>query len=275
MRAVVRRAALLATVAATATAALATAGCASSAPAAPEPSASTVSTPPRDPRAQLAGLAAAAKDRRFFAGYTLTRGGGAPRTVLAVLAADGSWRFDVPGGALGGQANVSVARTAHGLYQCRLGGDGLFSRPSCVKVGPAGGAPDGTTPDGAAGPTLPASIDPMVEHPFTDWLDVLTDRGAALAVAVAPPLPGVTGACYSVEPSAAALTAPMDGGIYCFDEAGTLTAARASFGTLVLSTPVSPPPPTATLPGPVTTAEPLPTAAPPPPAAPPSGTRRG
>src|SRR5262249_33630525 len=60
------------------------------------------SATPLDAHTQLAGLAATAKDRRFQAGYTFSQAGRSPRTVLVVLAADGSWRVDGP-------TNVAVA----------------------------------------------------------------------------------------------------------------------------------------------------------------------
>jgi hypothetical protein len=204
---------------------------------------------PLDARTRLAGLAAAAQDRHFFAGYALSQSGREVRNVMVVLATDGSWRLDIPGGALSGQANIAVAGVRDGLYQCRLPGSGTTSA-SCVQVTGSGGV-------------LPSGVDPQLQHPFTDWLDVLTDRRAALSVAAAQPLPGARGTCFSVEPTAAALLAPIDAGIYCYDPDGTLTAVRAGFGTLVLNTPVSPAPPTAVLPGPITTGDPLPLVAPP------------
>ena len=225
---------------------LAVAGCTSQAPA-PAPTAEPVHTGPLDARVLLAGFAAAAKDHRFSAGYTLSQPRLPARTVTVTVATDGSWRLDIPGGALGGQANVTVAGNRDGLFQCNLA-----APPVCTRVAPAGGA-------------MPAAVDPRVQHPFVDWLDVLTDRQAPLSVATAAPLRGSRGACFSVEPTAAGLLAPMDAGVYCYDPDGTLTAVRAGFGTLTLATPVSPAPPTALLPGPVGGTAPLPTAAPPPP----------
>ncbi|MGC9669083.1 hypothetical protein ACNTMW_21300 [Planosporangium sp. 12N6] len=225
---------------------LLTSGCAGSrnSPAAaagdlPPPSAS-----PLDPRIQLAGLVAAAKDRRFSAGYTFTPPGQAPRTVTVELAADGSWRVEVPGGALGGQATVALVGNATGLYQCRVSG----ASPSCVKA---------ADPDG----TLPPSADPRVQHPLVDWLDPLTDRTSALSVTVAPAPAGARGTCFSVEANTAALTAPVDPGVYCYDTDGTLTAVKAGFGSLVLASTPAPAPATVALPGPVTAGAPLPTAA--------------
>jgi hypothetical protein len=230
-------------------AATVTGGCAASSgpPAAAANEKPLPSAGPMDARTQLAGLAATAQDRHFQAGYTFTQTGRRARTVLVVLAADGTWRIEVPGGALGGQADVVVAGTRKGFYQCRLGAE-----RTCTKVA----GPDGS---------LPASVDPRVEHPFVDWLGPLTDRAAALSVAHAPPLAGARGACFSLEANSAALAAPVDPGIYCFDADGTLTGVRTAFGTLVLATAVSPAPPTISLPGRITSDAPLSTVAPPPP----------
>ena len=204
-----------------------------------------------DARVRLAGLVAAAKDRRFVAGYALSQPGRATRTVTVTIATDGSWRIDVPGGALGGQADIAVAGSNYGLYQCRLGADPAAMASGCVRAAPADGV-------------LPSAVDPRVQHPFVDWLDVLTDRKAALSVAGAAPLAGSRGTCFSVEPTAAALVAPIDAGVYCYDSDGTPTAVRAGFGLLVLATAVSAGPPTAALPGPVVPGPALPVTAPPP-----------
>jgi hypothetical protein len=201
-------------------------------------------TGPLDARTRLAGLAAAAKDHRFVAGYTLTQPGRAARTVTTTIATDGTWRIDVPGGALGGAVDVSVVGARDGVYQCVRG-----SATSCVR---AGGA-------------LPASADPRVQHVFTDWLNVLTDRQAALSVAASPALTGTKGSCFSVEPTAVSMIVPVDAGIYCYAADGMLTAARVGFGSLVLATAVNPAPATVTLPGPVVAGAPVQTAAPPPP----------
>ncbi|MDT4987195.1 MAG: hypothetical protein QOI74_1289 [Micromonosporaceae bacterium] len=199
-----------------------------------------------DARTRLAGLAATAQDHHFRAGYRFTQSGRPARTVLVVLAANGTWRIDVPGGALGGQADVAVAGTAKGLYQCTL----RIPHPGCVKVADADGS-------------FPAAIDPRVEHPFVDWLGLLTDRRAALSVAAAPLLAGARGSCFSLETNSAALAAPVDPGIYCYDADGTLTGVRTAVGTLVLATAVTAAPPTISLPGPITAGAPLSTAAPP------------
>jgi hypothetical protein len=208
--------------------------------AADDPASSSI--PPLDARTQLAGLVATAKDRHFTAGYTFTQTGRPARTVTVTLAADGSWRVDVPGGALGGQVNLAVAGNRDGLYQCRLSG----ASPTCVK---------------ATAGALPAWADPQVHHPFVDWLDPLTDRRSAISVAAAPLLDGARGSCFSVEANTASLAAPVEPGVYCYDVDGTLTGLKVGFGTLVLATPAAPAPPTAALPGPVTGGPPLPVGA--------------
>jgi hypothetical protein len=224
-------------------AAFSTSACAGSSapPAAAASDQPSQSAAPLDARTQLAGLVATAKDRRFSAGYTFHPAAGAARTVAVVLAADGSWRIEVPGGALSGQVDVALAGNRNGLFQCRTSG----ASPTCVK------APDGS---------LPPSADPQVQHPFVDWLDPLTDRQSALSIAPAPLLAGARGACFSVEANSAALAAPVDPGVYCYDVDGTLTGVKAGFGTLVLATALSPAPPTIELSAPVTAGPLLPTA---------------
>ncbi len=236
-----------------ATAALA-AGCTSPPPAA-EPTTARSAPPATDARLQLAGLAAAAKDRAFSALYTLTAPDRAPRTVAATRATDGSWRVDVPGGALGGTADVSIARLDAGVFSCNLPSATLPTPSTCVQVAP---------PDGR----IPKRNDPEVQHPFSDWIDVLIDRQAPIAVSASAPLPGAQGACYAVESISAALAAPMDVGIYCYAPDGLLTAARTGFGELLLQGPPAAAPPSVGLAGPVVAGEPLGMATPPPPPAP-------
>jgi len=204
---------------------------------------------PGDARGQLAALAAAAKDRRTVAFYTLHRPDAPePGTVVVTLAADGSWRVDVPGGAHGGAVDVGIVTNANGLYQCVLPS---VSQPgSCVRVADPGGA-------------MPAAVDPRVPHIFTTWREVFTDRRAPLSVSPAEPFAGVSGACYSVESTAASLLSPVAPGIYCYTPDGTLTGARTEFGPLVLAWPPGAAPPTVPLPAPVVDGDPLPTAPPP------------
>jgi hypothetical protein len=201
-------------------------------------------TGPVDPQGQLAARAAAGQDRRYTASYALTTDGRV-RTVTVTIAQDGTWLVAVPGGGLAGAADVAVAGTRAGLYQCRLG-----AAAACVRVA----APDGT---------VPAADDPRVQYLFTSWLRVLTDRQQAIAVDRAPALPGASGQCFSVQANSATLAAPVDAGVYCYDQDGLLTAATLAMGSFVLAGAPAAAPPTVTLPGPVTGAAPVPTAAPP------------
>lgn len=195
-------------------------------------------------RAQLAALAAAAEDRRFAAFYTLSTAGAPDRTVAVTLAADGSWRVDVPDWALGGTVDVSVTQTSAGLFQCVLPSADRPYPAACVRVADPGGE-------------LPADADPRVQHVFTDWLRVLSDRQAPLAVSIGQLLPGATGTCFAVELTSVSLNPLLEVGIYCFDADGTLTAVRVASGTLVLAGSPAAAPPSVALPGPVVAGEPL------------------
>ncbi|WP_203998076.1 hypothetical protein [Micromonospora lutea] len=220
--------------------------CSPDPPADPAPP-PTVAPRPAGPdaaRDELAALAAAAQDRHLIARYTLRVDGVADRLIVFTSANDGSWRMDVPGGALGGTRDIALAANADGLFQCGLPSATRPEPASCVRLG-------------ERDDTLPRRLDPRVQHPFTDWLDVLTDRRAPLAVSPAMVLPEATGSCYSVETTAASINPPLDVGIYCFDADGTPTAVRAAFGTLTLSAPPEPAPGTVQLPGPVFEGEPL------------------
>jgi hypothetical protein len=226
------------------------AGCGDGPPPEPLPSDTALPTDATPARAQLAALAAAAKDRKLAASYILSVNGRTDRTVTVTAAADGSWRVDVPEGALGDTADVSVAQSRDGLFQCALPSALRPIAPTCVRVG-------------APGSRLSAGIDPRIQHPFVDWPEVLTDRQAPLSVSTSEPLSGVRGTCFSVDTTSASLSAPLDVGIYCYEADGTLTGARLAYGTLVLSGSPAPAPPTITLPGEVVSGEPLRMAAPP------------
>ncbi|BCJ59769.1 hypothetical protein [Micromonospora endophytica] len=234
-------------------------GCSADPPADPPPP----STAPRPvgmdaARDELAALAAAAQDRHLVARYTWRVDGAGDRLIVVTSANDGSWRVDVPGGAHGGAVDISLAASADGLFQCALPSPSRPEPASCVRLG-------------ERDDTLPRRLDPRVQHPFTDWLDVLTDRRAPLSVSPAAAPAEATGSCYSVETTEASINPPLDVGIYCFDADGTPTAVRVAFGTLTLAAPPEPAPATVQLAGPVVEAEPLEMAAPPvDPAAPPS-----
>jgi hypothetical protein len=224
---------------------VALAGCTSPPPVLPDATPTSPGpTTLTDPWGQLAGRVAAARDTRFVARYTLQTRGRPARTVTVTIAGDGSWLVTIPGGALGGAADIAVAATAGGLFECAVG-----EPTNCYRVG---------NPDA----TLPARSDPRVYHVFTDWLQVFGNRDAAISVATAAPLPGSRGQCFSVEPNSAALASPVDPGVYCYDDKGTLTAATLPLGTLTLASALAPAPPSVVLPGPVVPGTPLGTAPP-------------
>jgi hypothetical protein len=180
------------------------------------------------------------------------------RTVTAAFGLDGTWVVAIPGGALSGLADIAMYHSGSALHQCLLG----------PAVGTVGGRPDlgPLTPSCVVVPSLSVAEDPKVHHVFTDWIDALVDRATALSVAAAT-LPGASGSCFSVESTSAALAPPVDPGVYCYEEDGTLAGMQAGFGTLLLAGPVSPAPPSVALPAPVAPGPPLPTDAPPPPSA--------
>lgn len=228
------------------------AACGNGAPG-PTPTTAPASSPADAPdaRADLAAKATLAQDHAFAALYSLDDGHGAARNVVATTGADGTWRVDVSGGALGGTADVSIVSTAAGVYQCTMSSSQQPITPTCVRVADPG-------------KPVPADYDPQVERLFRQWLSVFTDRTAPLSVAVVQPLNGAKGTCYSVDSIAAALSAPVDVGIYCYADDGLLTAARVDFGTLTLvSTGAGPA--TVPLPGPEVQGQPMGMGSPPPP----------
>lgn len=190
-------------------------------------------------RAELAARAAAAQDRTEISSYAWSVPDRPERTVVVVRATDRSWRVDVPAVALDGAADISVVSAGDELFHCALTG--------CVAVAQL-------TPD----------IDPRVQHVFTSWPRVLTDRRAAISVAATPPPEGLEAAdtaCFHVQPSAASLLAPLDAGVYCYTADGTLTGADLELGRLrLLRTDTAPA--RVDLPGPVVAGEPLPLIAP-------------
>lgn len=223
--------------------ALALTGC--TPPPEPAPVASSHAPGYSSPRAAMVAMVALAKDRHYTASY-LWKSGGRERTLTVLLAEDGTWRVDVPGGALGGGADVSILWTAQGFFQCVLSG----GPQQCVRIAAATGA----VPDGA---------DPRVQHLFTDWLDVLLDRNAPLSIDTDDKPKDARGACFSVESNAVVLSPPISTGLYCFAEDGTLTAANVYFGSIRIVGDPLPAAPTATLPAEVSEGAPLGTRTPP------------
>lgn len=219
----------------------------------PTPAASVASQPATvDARVALAAQAALAADRRFTAAYTLDVPGWPQRHVVATTATDGSWRVDIPGGARGGTADVSIVQIEAGVFQCSLPAPTGGQPATCVKVADAGRR-------------VSARYDPKIQRVFHNWLDVFTDRAAALAVSTAQPLDGVQGSCYAVDSISASLPAPVDVGIYCYTADGLLAGARVDFGELRLAAAPAAPPPSVDLPGPVVAGEPMGMSSPPPP----------
>lgn len=241
-------------------------GCGNGDPPAAEP---LPDAPPPDvARHALAAAAAAAQDRVGVSSYTLTSQGHPERTVSVLRAEDGSWRVDVPGGALGGAADVVMVSIDGQLYQCAAGA-GLPSPTGAGAPGQPAGASTPVQPGCVAVTDLPAAADPRVHRLFSDWLDVFTDRSAAVAVAAVDPLAEVSddSDCFAVGPRAAGLVAAVDAGVYCYRADGALTGAQLPLGTLTLRETSPDAPESVTLPGPVVDGDPLPTSAPSPSAA--------
>ncbi|SNY04145.1 hypothetical protein SAMN05421748_101152 [Paractinoplanes atraurantiacus] len=218
----------------------------------PTPSASAppAATGTPDARAALAGRAAAAMDKAYAALYTLDQGGGKVRNVVATVGADGTWKVDVGGGALGGTADVSLVSISTGVYQCTISSATNPITPTCVKLADAG-------------KRVPKEYDLEVQRLFRQWLSVFTDRQAAIAVTEVQPLAGAKGDCFSVDSTAASLADPVDIGIYCYSTDGVLTAARVGFGVLKVVS-ESTGPATVQLPGAVVAGPPMSLDAPPP-----------
>lgn len=220
-------------------------GCGGSSPASEGSAPPSPAAGADTPAERLAGLVAASADHYYTATYDYRSGDGT-RRVSVTLATDGSWRVDVPRSGLGGASDVSVAGTSRGVYQCALGDGG-----SCAKVAKPGGS-------------VPARYDPRVERLFLSWVPKLGDQSAALSVATADNPKGVTGSCFSIEPTAASLSSPVPAGVYCLDQDGAVTGAKTSLGTLARTGKPGPAPKSVTLPGPVTSDGAVPTASPPP-----------
>jgi hypothetical protein len=232
--------------------------CSGPAPKAPAPATVSPSGNAADldaVRASLAAHAALAQDHHFAALYRYEVPGQSPRNVVATVADDGSWRVDVAGALLGGSTDGAIVSLPTGMFQCTLSSAANPISPSCVKVA-------------AAGKRVPKANDPTIERVFRQWLTVFTDRQSALSVALAQPLRGSRGTCFSIDSISASMNAPVDVGIYCYDDEGLLTAAKVLAGTITItSTPVAPPA-RVQLPGPVVDGPAPGLDAPPPPPAP-------
>ncbi|MGH8877908.1 MAG: hypothetical protein ACRD0P_11280 [Stackebrandtia sp.] len=213
----------------------------------PAPSAGTDQAPIGTSTAagELAGLAAAAKGRTYSATYELTRPKGEPVDVVVELAADDRWSVEIPGGAHGGKADVIIARNRETYVQCVEA-----KRDRCVPI---------DTEDG----DIPAEIDPVVQHVFTDWLDVMLNRSSPVSVARAKDLKGSDGDCYWLERNSVAVSAPIPNGVYCLRSDGYVTGVKAEFGLLRLAGEPQPAPAKVKLPDTDDDATPLGTSPPP------------
>ena len=156
--------------------------------ATPEPSDDPTPTasPQQDARGQLAGLAAAAKDHRYVATYRLQTKGQTDRTVTVAVATDGTWVVAIPGGALGGLADVAIFDSAEGLFQCWTGLSSM-----AVTASRAAWRPE---PAQRArlreGHRLAVKADPRVAARLHRLDRRLIDREAALSVVATGALPG-------------------------------------------------------------------------------------
>ena len=217
----------------------------------PSTAAASLGPDPSLARSDLAARAALAVDRKFAALYTFDAPGQPSRAVVATVAVDGSWRVDVPGGALGGSGDVSIVQNNAGVFSCSLPSATNPITPSCVRVADKGGQ-------------VPKAYDPKVERIFRQWLKVFTDRQAPISVSPARTLPGAqNGACYAVDSISASMNATFDVGIYCYTADGLLTAAKVDYGKLTIASQPATAPASVDMPGPVVTGDPMGLTAPP------------
>ena len=198
-------------------------------------------------RGELAGVAAAAKDKHYTAEYKFVRDGQSPVTVRVVRATDGTWRVDIPKGLQGGKVDVTMAWNRTGYYQC-------VDQDEIVCVNVAG-------KDGK----VPSAVDPRVQHIFTDWLDVLLKRNAPLAVTKISRIDGASkdSDCFKLRRNSVTVSAPLPDSVYCIEPNGTITAVDTTFGTLTLDGELLDASSKITLPGKTANDKPLGTSPPP------------
>lgn len=166
--------------------------------------------------AELAGLAAAAKGRQYSAVYELTRPKREPVDVTVEVAADDRWSVEIPGGAKGGKADVTIARNRDTYLQC------------------VDAKPDVCAPIATKDEEIPAKVDPVIQHVFTDWLDVMLNRSSPVSVAHADDLKGSQGECFWLERNSVTVSSPIPNGVYCLRSDGIVTAVKSEFGLLRL-----------------------------------------
>ena len=201
-------------------------------------------------RDELAALAAAAQDRHLVAQYVYSRAGQPDRTIVFTSANDGSWRVDVPGGALGGAATSRWPPRSTGCSSapCRRSA-GRSRRAAYASV-------TATTRSRAGRPPDPASAHRLAGRAHRPARAVGGGPGQRAGGRHRHLLLG--GVHFGVAQR------PADVGIYCYDRDGTTTGVRTGAGTLRLAAPPGPAPATVQLAGPVVVdRDPLDTAAPP------------
>jgi hypothetical protein len=166
--------------------------------------------------AALQHQASTAKDRSFTATYR-AQGTNPPRTgTVTVFHTPSATRIDVGEG----DTNVRILVTDKGTFSCKFAGAG--KAPLCVTL---------------AGPdaSIPASVDPGLQHLFTSALDEITN-GAGLHVEPAPqqsPQGSAAPAqCYSV--TSVPSTSDLAPGTYCYSD-GMLVSAQFRSSSLELT----------------------------------------
>lgn len=194
---------------------------------------------------ELAGLAAAAKGREYSAVYEYTRPKREPVEVTVDMAAGDRWSVEVPGGAQGGKADITIARDRDTYLQC------------------VDAKPDVCAPIEVKDEAIPAKIDPVVQHVFTDWLDVFLNRSSPISVARTDRIKGVKGQCFWLERNSVTVSSPVPNGVYCLRTDGIITAVKADFGLLRLDGEPRPAPSKLKLPDTDDEATPLATSPPP------------
>ena len=182
--------------------------------------------------------------------------------MLVSIANDDSWRVDVPGGALSGGANVSIVSNQTGVYQCLLGGPATNVAPPPTPAASPGASPSPSRPRrlpfyaspacvkaAAAGKSLPKRADPVLEHIFTDWLDVMIDRNSPILVFQAAPVAQLDGRLLFDRAELGIPCAADERRDLLLRPDGTLTAAAIAHNRLTIVGTPGAAPPTNPLPG--------------------------
>jgi hypothetical protein len=185
------------------------AGCGGTPPAA----ATAPTVPPDDmpPAARLAASAALAQDLTYSATYRFAAADGGTQTLAVTRIRDG---FSLA--LTAGERTTATVTSGGTTYRCRI-------TPAV-----SGCAPGARAADPESDPV--SRLAPV----FTDRLEVLSDRSAALSITDAATPQGARGTCFSVQGIAAAMASPADPGLYCFDGRGLITAAQLPVGTLTV-----------------------------------------